>query len=168
MNHRRLLIAFILLLLVAAGCQAKPQADGPPSDSSVDEDQAQIIQLSLERALVDQEIPDYSLLVSEGKAVVLSTENIDLEEAPTVAGHELVLLTPDEIQAKANEEGDFLHLRFGPFETEDEDTVNVSLGNVWATAEDSTTGYLSGGGFELVYKRLPDGWRGEVVAAWMS
>ena len=68
----------------------------------------------------------------------------------------------------ANEEGDFLYLRFNPFEIETPDRVNVGLGSQWAVAEDSNTGYLSGGGMQMVYERLPNGWVGEVQALWMS
>lgn len=100
--------------------------------------------------------------------VILSTENIGEVTVPDVSGFSIILLTPTEIQDRANAEGDFLHLRFGPLQNEGADKVNVGLGNVWATAEGSSIGYLSGGGLEMVYECRQDGWAGEVVAMWMS
>lgn len=38
----------------------------------------------------------------------------------------------------------------------------VGFGSQWAVAKDSTTGYLSGGGFQLIYTRSESGWTGEV------
>jgi hypothetical protein len=46
-------------------------------DAFTIDDKTEIVHLSLERALVHQEIPDYGLLVEEGNELVLSTENIE-------------------------------------------------------------------------------------------
>lgn len=124
--------------------------------------------LSLERALVDQEIPDYRLLVEGGEAIVLSSENIEDVQVPEVPGFEIHVLSPEEIQDRANAEGDYLYLFFNPIEVETADKVNVSFGSQWAVAEDSTAGYLSGGGLQMVYERQGEGWVGEVEAVWMS
>lgn len=132
-----------------------------------DEDRAELIRLTLERALIDQEIPDYGLLEDPAN-IVLSTENIDPELVPELEGVNLEVLTPEEIQQKANEEGDFLHLRFDEFTVESADKVTVSLSNLWAVAEDSNTGYLSGGGFTIEYSRDGEDWSGEVTSMWIS
>ena len=132
-----------------------------------DEDLTELLRLTLERALVDQEIPDYALLADQDD-IVLSTENIDPALLPELDGVNLVTMTPEEIQAKADADGDFPYLRFQGFTAVSQDEVNVSLGSSWAIAADSDMIYLSGGGFTINYTRTSDGWTGEVTEAWIS
>jgi hypothetical protein len=73
-----------------------------------------------------------------------------------LAGVNLIPLTPQEIQNKANQEGDFLHLSFGQLEVQD-NRAAVGLNNSWAVAEDST-GYLSGGGCTLEFHKEAGQW----------
>jgi len=153
----------LLLTIFAAGCQTAVQ-----EPAFTREDKAEIVRLTLERALVDQEIPDYGLLIEGGESIILSTDNIEDVTLPDLSGHSIILMTPAEIRAKANAEGDFLYTRFEPFEVETPDKVNLGFGSQWAVAEDSTTGYLSGGGFQMLYERQADGWAGEVQAVWIS
>jgi hypothetical protein len=153
----------LLFLFLFTACQSAGQEEGFSND-----DKAEIVQLTLERALVDQEIPDYSLLTARGDELILSSENIEDVDVGDVPGFDLVVLSPEEIQEKADAGGDFLYLFFNPFEEESVDRINVGFGSQWAVAQDSTTGYLSGGGLQLVYERQPEGWVGEVVAMWIS
>lgn len=141
--------------------------DEPAGDLLSGDDQAELIRLTLERALVDKEVPDYQLLAEQG-TFILSTENVDPELVPNLEGVDVTLMTPDEIQARANEEGDFLFLRFDEITAESADKATVSFSNAWAVAEDSETGYLSGGGFSIEYVREDGGWHGEITAAWIS
>jgi hypothetical protein len=145
------------------------EADETPvgQSSLAPADLAEIIKLTLERALVDQEIPDFQLL-EDKENIVLSAENIDPSLAPTLPGINLILLTPEEIQARADEEGDFLYLSFQPIESESESKATVSLNNTWARATDSETMYLSGGGFTVEYTKESGNWTGEVTTAWIS
>jgi hypothetical protein len=163
MIFRRGHLIVLLLLLLLVACQAAGQEEGFGND-----DKAEIVQLTLEKALVDQEIPDYTLLTAGGDELILSSENIEDVEIEDVPGIDLVVLSREEIQAKADAEGDFLYLFFNPFEEESVDRINVGFGSQWAVAQDSTTGYLSGGGLQMVYERQPEGWVGEVVAMWIS
>lgn len=146
---------------------AQPEpTDASGADLSA-EDRAELIRLTLERALVDQEIPDYGLLPDPNN-VVLSSENIDVSLVPELPGINFTVLSPEEIQQKANEEGDFLYLRFDDIAVDSADKVTVRLSNAWAIAADSDTAYLSGGGFAVEYTRGSDGWSGEVSEAWIS
>jgi hypothetical protein len=163
MRVRQFYLLFLSSLILLGACQGAMQEQGFTTD-----DKSEIVRLTLERALGDQEIPDYGLLTAGGKTLVLSSENIEDVDVGPVPGFELVVLSRDEIQAKADAEGDFLYLFFNPFEEESIDRVKVSFGSQWAVAQDSTSGYLSGGGLQLVYDRRPEGWVGEVVAAWIS
>ena len=139
----------------------------PASDLLSREDQAELIRLTLERALVDKEVPDYQLLADQG-TFILSTENVEPELVPELEGVDLTLMSPEKIQARANEEGDFLYLRFDEITAETTDKVTVSISNAWAVAEDSDAGYLSGGGFSIEYVREDGSWSGEITSAWIS
>ncbi len=74
-------------------------------------DTAQIVELVLNWALVEQRIPDFGLL-DDQQNIILSLENIDAELVPQLPGINLILLSPEEIQRKADEDGDFLRLNF--------------------------------------------------------
>ena len=163
MKHRFSLPLFLLaILLLSSACQSTQRDTFSPAD------RAEVIELALERALVDQEIPDHGLLVSNGTDLIISTENIDPSQLPALPGYTLTALSPAEIQARANDEGDFLYLSFTHFEVEDADTVSLGLGSSWAVSANSTVGYLSGGGLEMRYERNGGGWSGEVIAQWIS
>ncbi|MCC6602636.1 MAG: hypothetical protein IT327_05470 [Anaerolineae bacterium] len=142
--------------------------DGSLSDLGLpDEDLTELLRLTLERALVAQEIPDYALLADQGP-IVLSTENIGPALLPELDGVDLVTMSPEEIQAKADADGDFPYLRFQGFTAVSPDEVNISLGSIWAIGADSDMIYLSGGGFTINYTRTSDGWSGEVTESWIS
>lgn len=143
------------------------ESDGPAIALSP-EDTAELIYLTLERALVAKEIPDYELLTAEQDAIVLSTENIPTALVPELPGITLVLLTPEQIQSLANEKGDFLYLRFSEITPLSDTQARVVLDNTWMRAEDSQTTYLSGGGFVMEFTKTATGWIGEVTGAWIS
>lgn len=132
-----------------------------------DEDLTELLRLTLERALVAQEIPDYALLADQ-EQIVLSTENIDPALLPDLDGVDMVTMSPEEIQAKADADGDFPYLRFQGFTAVSQDEINISLGSGWAIAADSDMLYLSGGGFTINYTRTNAGWNGEVTESWIS
>ena len=170
------LLGVIAVIVIGVGI-AIPVTGGdgespPPSDIArvggslelTNADVADILRLTLERALVAREIPDYGLLVEGKQSVVLSTENIEVDLVPETPGVDLVLLSQEEIQDKANSEGDFLHLNFfTPFKVADS-KVEVNLANSWAVSEDSNTGYLSGGFFTLEYEKVDGQWEGTLLA----
>ncbi|MCP4598947.1 MAG: hypothetical protein GY847_00125 [Proteobacteria bacterium] len=160
---RKKLQLFCLLVFILSACSASINND----PSITRKDRADVIRLSLEHALVDQAIPDYGL-IPDPTNIVLSTANIDADLAPTLPGINLILLTQDEIQDRANREGDFLYIEFTDVTVESDTRVTVSLSNTWAVSDDSETAYLSGGGFVIEFTKIADGWIGEVRSVWMS
>jgi len=109
----------------------------PGTDADVAErDKAEIVRLSLQWALVDKKIPDYRLYFSEMENIILSVENIEAGVLPQMPGVNLTLLQPEEIQKKADEEGDFLYLRFLQLEVSNSE-AKVSLDSTWAVGKDS-------------------------------
>ena len=135
--------------------------------SLTDQDKAAIIRLSLERALVAKEIPDYGLWHAGKDSVVLSTENLDVALVPKLPNIDLIILGPDDIQIKADAEGDFMYLRFSELKVGDAE-VQVDLGNWWAVGKDSKVQHLSGGFFTLEYEKVSGEWVGTVLAVALS
>lgn len=138
-----------------------------PSVLNPEETKAKIITLALEQALLEQEVPDFNL-IKDKKHFILSTENISTGLVPNFSKYSYVLLSPQEIQEKANREGDFLRLRF----TEIQVGVfisTVSLDNSWVVSKNSKKGYLSGGGLKLTYYNIFGFWlEGLSRTMWIS
>jgi hypothetical protein len=132
-----------------------------------DKDRAEIIRLTLERALVDKEITGY-YLIEHYETIILSTENINPNLVPTISGVNLTLLEAEGIQEKADSEGDFLFLHFEQMQIKDFRVI-VLLYNTFAVGKDSNRAYLCGGGFAIRYHRgLFGGWVSEPLCIWES
>jgi hypothetical protein len=117
----------------------------PPGTGAdvTERDKAEIVRLSLQWALVDKKIPDYRLYFSEMENIILSVENIEAGLLPQIPGVNLTLLQPEEIQKKADEEGDFLYLRFLQLEVSNSE-AKVSLDSTWAVGKDSQETHHAG------------------------
>ena len=139
----------------------------PTVTNKVITDEAQVVRLTLERALLAQEIPDYHIIADKSN-IVLSTQNLDRGWIPQLDGINILLLDPKEIQAKADREGDYLYLRFRELEVQEAGRIIVSLSNIWAQSKNSKVIYLSGGGFTIEYHRENGIWVGEVTMSWIS
>jgi hypothetical protein len=137
------------------------------TNNVITDDEAQVVRLTLERALLAQEIPDYHIITDKSN-IVLSTQNLDRGWVPQLDGINILLLDPKEIQAKADREGDYLYLRFRELEVQEDGRIIVSLSNVWAQGKNSKVIHLSGGGFTIEYHRENDIWVGEVTMSWIS
>ena len=131
----------------------------PGTDADVTErDKAEIVRLALQWALVDKKIPDYRLYFSEMEDIILSAENIEADVLPQMPGVNLTLLQPEEIQRKADEERDFLYLRFLQLEVSNSE-AKVSLDSTWAVAKDSQEMHHAGyARCNAEYHRESGGW----------
>ncbi|MCH7745740.1 MAG: hypothetical protein IIC84_06680 [Chloroflexi bacterium] len=128
---------------------------------------AKIIELVLNWALVEQRIPDFGLL-DDQQNIILSLENIDAELVPQLPGINFILLSPDEIQRRADEDGDFLRLSFQHLSVSDS-RAEVVIENSWAVGKDSRVGYLSGGGCTLEFHKEGGAWvLGDSMACWIA
>jgi hypothetical protein len=165
---RHILLLLISISAVLTACNGAggelPLSDNAPTEAEMSE----LLRLTLERALIAQEIPDYESLIAERDEIILSTENIVPALIPELAGVNLVVLTPAEIQAKANEEGDFLYLKFEEFTAVSATEARVSLNHIWMRAEDSEMVHRGGGGFVIEYTKTAAGWQGEITSSWIS
>lgn len=148
------------------------QADnGLPGDVEAgpglsDADVIEMIRITLEYAVLQQAIPDFPML-SQQEMAPISTLNLPAD-LTDLSGFGLTLMTPEEIQARANEVGDFLYLEFSQIESVGPDQAKVAINNTWARAETSDMVYLSGGGLLIDFVRGPNGWTGTVTEAWIS
>ena len=68
--------------------------------------------------------------------IILSVEHIEAGVLPQMLGVNPTLLQPEEIQKKADEEGDFLYLRFLQLEVSNS-KAKISLDSNWAVGKDS-------------------------------
>ena len=158
------------ILIIPSADRVVLVVDEQPDNQATSEGRAEIVKLVLEWALVDKNIPDYALLPDSG-SIVLSLENIDADMVPQIPGVNLILLTPDEVQKKADEEGDLLFLSFQELKV-GESKATVSINNTWAVSKESREarkGYLSGGGCALEYQKEGGEWvLGEQMMCWIS
>lgn len=151
-------------LVLLHGCDSSPKG----SSVVTDEDKIQITKSILETALISKpKIPDYNLLTEGKDSIILSTKNIKPNWVPILPGIPLVLMKPQDIQRKADREGDFLYLSLTKFVIKGS-CVAVSLDNTWAVGKKSGMGYLSGGGFTYEYHKVAGKWIGKFVSGYIS
>ena len=129
------------------------------------EDKAELIKLSLERALVEKKIPDYNIIEKQ-ETFLLSSENLTTDLVPQIKGYELVVLAPKQIQERAESRGDYVYyFRFRKFEVQGA-KVRVSLDNIPMYAKKPSR-LAFGGGFTVEYQKIEDKWVGEEVLNWI-
>ena len=130
----------------------RPQAD----TRLTQDDRAALVRMSLERALIDREIPEFDVMSKEG-SLLLSTENIDAESVPSLEGVTLRLLEPEKIKEIAEARGRYVYyLRFQKFKREG-DQVIVELDCVpMYSSRDEVTGF--GGELTIKYVKQDGKW----------
>lgn len=164
-RHGLIITAFIFLLTACS-----PASVEMKNDNQTTTDRQELIQKAMRFALIEEKIPDYNL-IRDKKNIVLSTENLFAHEMPEIEGITFLFLTENQIQQKADHEGDFLHLVLQDMKIEGNEAV-LSLENRWAVSKQSKemgVGYLSGGGFELGFHKKKGKWIMEdVMREWIS
>lgn len=133
-------------------------------------DEAEIIRLMLAEALVKKEIPSYPNLVV-GNEAILSTKNIESHRVSNPADLRLLVLSPAEIQNRANQRGDLMYLEFEKFAVEGS-CVAVELSNLWAdgtsTIETGKQTLLGEGAIYYAFRKQSGRWIGEYITGWIS
>ena len=133
------------------------------------EDKKTIVRLMLEGVISGGGWFDYRLKQDNRKVLILSTRNLDKNLVPSFPGVDLILLSPGAIQKKADEEGMFMYLAFGPMNVISADTVAVSLSSLWALGKkDKGVVILSGGGRDFYWIRENDVWINRGFSSWRS
>jgi hypothetical protein len=92
--------------------------------------ESEIVFETLQIALMEERIPDHNIMTYNTSKIILSTELIeDLDVPGRVGLYRLFLLSPEEIEVKAEAEGDFQYLVFTRFEPNPENmmvTINTA------------------------------------------
>lgn len=142
--------------------------DTPPAEgfSIDDNDRKEIIRLILAGPDSIETIPDIRMQ-GDLQGLIVSTQYIDADWLPKIEGFKLLPMTKEEIQNKADKEGDFLYLSFGEFKLEGE-TVKTSINNTWAVGKNSKNFYLSGGGKVYTAYKKDGKWMVEQTGYWIS
>ena len=150
--------------------QTIEQCNGEKLDPLTATDKDEIIKLMLEEALTRNGVPSYMNVIVGNEALV-STVNIESQRISNPAGLKLVLLSPREIQARANRQGDLMYLEFGKFEPHGS-CVPVLLSKLWAdgtsTIETGPKTLLGEAALYYVFYRRSGKWVGEFVDGWIS
>ena len=152
-------------ICVAQQKQPKSEEQKPAANWFTQEDKAELIKLSLERAIVEKKIPDYNIIEKQ-EYFLLSTENITTDLVPDIKGVNLILLTPEQIQERAENRGDYVYyFWFTKFEVEDV-KVRVSLDNIPMYAKKPAR-LAFGGGFIIEFQKMEGKWVGKEVSNWI-
>jgi hypothetical protein len=162
------LIVVSVILHAHASTDARRQTGAQESPETAElpaKDKAELIRLTLERALVDKKIPDYNVIAKQD-SFLLSTENISAELVPEIKGVKLIPLAPEAIKERAETDGSYVYyFRFRKFEVEGE-KVLVPLDNIPMYAKKPER-LAFGGGFTIEYEKKNGEWVGTEKINWI-
>jgi len=105
--------------------------------------ESEIVYETLKIVLIEEKISSLNDLIHNTSTVVLSTELIEDVNVPRqIGGYKLLLLSPEEIEARAETEGAFLYLLFTRFEPNPEHViVNIRTAGIFDEAEGIGIGF---------------------------
>jgi len=132
-----------------------------------DANKAEIVNQILVESLVKKKLPSYDLLANRKNTFIISTKNIEAEWVKPLETVNLKFMTDEEIQQKADTEGDFLYVSLTELKVKGE-CVSVTVNNSWAVAKSSTKFYLSGGGTNYIFRKTLGKFTGRTVGGWIS
>jgi Carboxypeptidase regulatory-like domain len=138
--------------------------DNVPKGSASDDDKAEVFRSMLTQLTA----PESGWLNREQRegGVVLSTKNIKPEWLQGVEGLSIELLTPAEVQRRADRQGDFLFLSVPELKVRSQ-CIAVTLSNSWAIGKNSKSLYMSGTGFIYEFRKESGKWVGRYVTGWV-
>ncbi len=142
------------------------KADVEPLKLS-DANKAEIVNQILEESLVKKKLPSYGLLTNQKNTFILSTQNIQTEWIKPLENVNLKFMNAEEIQQKADTEGDFLYISLSELKVKGE-CVAVTITNSWAVGKSSTKMYLSGGGTNYIFRKDSGKFTGRIIGGWNS
>ena len=150
---------------VAAGRMAQLEiqfssgCDNVPEGSVSDDDKAEVLRATLIQGTA------WGLLNPEQRetSVILSTKNIKRDWLQGLEGVSIQLRTPDEIQRKADDEGDFQFVEIPEIKVRRQ-CIAVTLSNTWAKGKRSRSLYMSGGVLIYEYRKESGKWVGKFTA----
>ena len=139
-----------------------------------DNDMRFVLGKAMEMALDPMVISD-SVISLDTDSIYVSTQNVDVSFVPEIQGKNIVFLSPDEIQEKADTEGDFPYYAYDDPKsahayieiTSEKTTLSMRL--IMAAGKNSPHFYLWGGGYTADFIRKEDNtWNINIYARWIS
>ena len=128
-------------------------------------DKAEIVRSTLEDVLTGT--PAFA----PNKSFVLSNKNIEPLVILKVSGYTGLLMTPAELQAKADRQGDFTYLQFDRITVRGA-CVGVTLTSMWADGTSSIDVEPRNSFGEsrsyYIFRRVAGKWVGKVISGWVS
>ncbi len=161
MTHRQIALGSLIVLAMAIAVATLYPFT--PTDS----DMAYIVKDSLRVAIVDRGITDIGVVADYGPntPIILSTAYLHPEWVPAYVGeHRIVVMKPEEIQAKADANGtDIWCLHYSGLKVSGGNYVKFELSFYPILVTGSTRGVLSGGRLLMAYTRVQGIWEGRVT-----
>ena len=155
MKRMRILAAgLVLTVLASIGVACGGSSDESPT--SAEADRQELIRVAFEWALLNKNLPDYGLL-PDPTNVLISLENLPVDDLPTLPGVTLTALTEVELQSKADDEGSLMRMSLDNLVIAG-DTAEIKVANWWIASSTETRGFLSGGFCDLKLRRTVGQW----------
>ena len=138
--------------------------DNVPEGKVSDADKAEVFRSMLTRIAA----PESGLLEQKQRetGVILSTKNIKPAWLQGFQGLSIQLWAPNQIQRKADNEGDFMFLSVPEMKVRRQ-CIAVTMGITWAQGKNSKAVYMSGGGLVYEYRLESGKWVGKLVTGWV-
>jgi hypothetical protein len=164
MNYRSLQVIIIIFLvgtmLVATVVNQSP-------NSVTDSDMAYIIDDALHIA-ISSRMPDHTEITYNKDYIIISSRNLNENWVPSsVGGYTVLLMTPEQLQAKADREGIFSFLSFDEIKIAD-GRVEFMMGYFPILPSGSTLMPLYGGGLWLKYVESYGQWNSSIIGYMVS
>ncbi|MBD3169170.1 MAG: hypothetical protein GF307_06775 [candidate division Zixibacteria bacterium] len=162
MRAPSLVSVIIVISILAGACGNKPKYKLDMNNSRGD------VEALVERALLksvinERDIPGYDQIRRKGDIYISDTflsfwhdnssgQKLTQDLIPEFRAYRLHLMSPEELQERTKEVGDFVYLQFGHIKVF-EDTALVELSTLWATNKPEKAAHLTEGGYELKFAR---------------
>lgn len=146
---------------IGLGCDRLSEGSGVVTD----EDKAEIARLAFAASVG----AGSGLLMKEQltEDLIVSTANIKPEWLNGITDIKFKFLSQNQIQQKADREGDFLYVSFPYFKVKGL-CVAVEVSHTWAVGKNSKFVYLSGGGNRYEFRKESGKWTKKSIGGWVS
>ncbi|MBN2380879.1 hypothetical protein JXM67_13860 [candidate division WOR-3 bacterium] len=165
---KKYLVLLSLGLLVQLSCRGyagkQKEEIGEPIEFLTRQDTAEIVKQTLELKFEKDRVSDWNL--SDDTVNIFFRTEVNPKLIPELRGINLILMTREELQQKADKEGDFMAVYLSD-PVIDSTKVRISTSTHWVKGKDSKILYLSGGGNELEFIKVNGRWTGKITTSWI-